>query len=339
MNAERTLELLRGLLRTKADVVPFLGPAGAAVEAALASCLAPGDVLLVPVNGPDGRRLVQLAGAHGIEVRTITAPETRPWEVADVAAALARHPRASAIAAVHHEAAVGLVNPLAQLGALARERGLLLLADAASSAGGAELDVDGWGIDVCVTAADACLGGPAGIAPVSVGARAWERIVERRGRRPGRYLDLATWRWARAQWGAWSPDPEATAPPSGLTALGNALERLHARGLDAELARNADAAVALRRGLRALGLEPLVADEAASPAVTAVALPDGVDPVDLRAAAWHGDGVRLAPAREVFAARAVRVFHWGEAAEPSAVHRVLDALHAHLAPAGSRDVD
>lgn len=323
---ERALETLRGLLGTDSELVPTCGPPAAALETALAGCVGREETLLVAVNGFAGRRIVELAAARGIQVRTVTAPETKAWDPAEVLAALDHHSGVSAVAAVHHEAAVGMVNPVGELCLAARERGLLTIVDATASFGACELGVDAAGIDVCVTSLDG-LAPPWGIAPIAVSEAAWERALalgaaEATG-------GLLGWRWLRERGACWEPE-RAPLAPAALAAMGEALDELGEDGLRARLEAAAAAARTVRQGLRGLGFEPLVDDEVAAPGLTAAATPSGTAPADLLAA-LHRDGLDcVRPALEVFAARAVRVDHVGASAEPAAVERLLKAVSEHL---------
>lgn len=55
----------------------------------------------------------------------------------------------------------------------------LLVVDAVSTLGAVELLVDEWQIDAAFAASQKALGGPAGLAPVTLGPRALARIAKR----------------------------------------------------------------------------------------------------------------------------------------------------------------
>ncbi|PYQ82089.1 MAG: alanine--glyoxylate aminotransferase, partial [Acidobacteria bacterium] len=86
---------------------------------------------------------------------------------------------ADVVAIVHAETTTGVLNPVQQLAAVAREHGALTIVDAVTSLGGHKLDVG-----ACT---QKCLGGPAGMAPVVFGLRALEKRVRCRSF----YFDLA----------------------------------------------------------------------------------------------------------------------------------------------------
>src|ERR1700754_2552533 len=116
--------------------------------------------------------------------------------------------------------------------------------------------------------------------------------------------------------------------PLEFWALEAALDRLDAEGLDAALARHAQAARASRAGLRALGDAPWIArDDAASALVTAAPVPDGVDAAQVIADAARR-GVELAPGFGDIEGRIVRLDHTG-------VRAAFDVVQANVAAYGA----
>lgn len=65
----------------------------------------------------------------------------------------------------------------------------LLVVDAVSTLGAVELLVDEWKIDAAFSASHRVLGGPAGLAPVTLGPRALARIAKRVTPPPVYYYD------------------------------------------------------------------------------------------------------------------------------------------------------
>jgi alanine-glyoxylate transaminase/serine-glyoxylate transaminase/serine-pyruvate transaminase len=308
----------------------LFGPGMAAVEAAIASSLAPGDEILIPANGMFADRMIEVARAAGLVVHEGSRPApAAPVDVAEVERTLRAHPRIRALAVVHHETMLGLMNPLEELCTLARELDLLVIVDAISTLGGVELRVDEWGIDLCVGVGNKCLGGTVGIAPIAVSARAWEAILDGREKRAGWYLDLRTWRRAEEDWGDWHPHP-TTMPTAAADALLVAIDRVLATGLRVHWEHQAEAARRVREGLRRLDIEPLVADEHASPVTTAALVPSWMD-VDHYIAWLRAErGLRIAGAMGDLHGRVFRVGHMGRAAAPEAVDAYLDATAAYV---------
>jgi alanine-glyoxylate transaminase/serine-glyoxylate transaminase/serine-pyruvate transaminase len=305
------------------------GPGRAGMEMVLGSLLARGDQVLVVGGGFFADLAADIARSLGLDVLRLRPHEYQPVSPGAVDAELGARPEIRAVVVVHHETDFGLVNPVREICGLARQRGVLTLVDAVSSLGGVEIDMDGWGIDACVSVANKCLGGPVGVSPVAVGGRGWEAVDDGRPKAAGWYLNLATWRRYLEIWGNWHPHP-ATMPTGAIAALGAALDQILETGLDAHLSRQAAAAGRTRDGLRELGFEMLVADEWASPVTTAAWALAGMDVADyqewlrLRRRLLVGGGLAG------LAGRLLRVSHMGAASDPAVVDSFLRATGDYL---------
>lgn len=93
--------------------VALAGSGTAAVEATLCSAIARDRAVLIVDNGVYGRRMVQIAEAHGIAADVIRLDSTSPVTPAAVEARLRARADASHVALVHHETTTGLLNPVA----------------------------------------------------------------------------------------------------------------------------------------------------------------------------------------------------------------------------------
>jgi alanine-glyoxylate transaminase / serine-glyoxylate transaminase / serine-pyruvate transaminase len=321
---------LAEIYRTEGDIVLLFGPGTAALETCLASCLGPGDEVLVGTNGLFGERLAEVATALGVAVQPVTAGDRQPLEPEDVARAVEQHPGARAFAVVHHETSLGLLNPVAELCAEARRRGLLTIVDAVASLGGVPLEMDAWGIDLCVGVGNKCLGAPVGIATIAVGRRGWEAVDDGRRKIAGWYLNLATWRRYGQMWGTWHPSP-TTMPTNVVVALATAVDEVLACGLEAHQARLAQAAARVREGLGELGFQMVVPAASASPVTTAVWGLPGMDVDDYLEWMRRERGLRLGGALGDLKGRAFRVGHMGRSADPDVVDAYLRGTAAYLA--------
>jgi alanine-glyoxylate transaminase/serine-glyoxylate transaminase/serine-pyruvate transaminase len=325
----RTVANLQTVFRTRNEVHLVFGPGQAAIEMAMASVLGPGDKLIAPSNGLFGDRLHMVARAHGMEVVPISPPPREAVSVESVREAFDAHPDARAVAIVHHETSIGVMNPVREIAALARERGALTIVDAVSSAGGTDLDVDGWDIDLCVTTGNKCLGGPIGVAPIAIGPRAVAANQDGRPKGAGWYLNFATWREHAEMWKTWHPHP-TTMPTNVIRALDTSVRRILDVGLDEHIRRQRAARDTVRDGLRELGFEMMVADEVASPVTTAVM---GLPAMDVHGyMAWLLDehGMRIGGGLGPWSGKAFRVGHMGRAKEPEIVDRYLKLTAEYL---------
>ncbi|MFC5894413.1 pyridoxal-phosphate-dependent aminotransferase family protein [Streptomyces ramulosus] len=331
----RIEDKVAALMRTRCDVVATQGEALLPLEACIRSAVRPGSTALNIITGPYGETFGGWLRSCGAEVVTVTAPFTGAVTPEQVAKALREHPEITFVSLVHAEAATGNTNPVAEIGAVVREHGALLMLDAVASVGAEPLLTDEWGVDLCVIGGQKALAGPAGVSAVSVSARAWEQI-EANPQAPRRsYLSLLDWkhRWID---GGRTALPHAPAQLEML-ALEQAVDRVDAEGLDAVIARHRAASAATRAGVRALGgLTPYVTrDEDAAPAATTLRTPDGLDAREVVASALAADGmVPVQAAAGALAAEMIRVNHYGQAADLSVVQSSLAALAAGLKARG-----
>src|SRR5580698_4330252 len=100
------------------ECVPMQGSGTFAIESVISSAIPRDGRLLVLVNGAYGRRIVEMARVHGIEVEAVEAPENRKICPEEVAERLGEAPGNTAgithVAVVHCETTTGIVNPIAE---------------------------------------------------------------------------------------------------------------------------------------------------------------------------------------------------------------------------------
>lgn len=327
----RIEDKVAALMRTRESVVAMQGEALLPLEACIRSAVRPGNTALNIITGPYGETFGDWLRSCGAEVITVAAPFSGAAGPEQVAEALRAHPEIDFVSLVHAEAATGNTNPVAEIGAVVREHGALLMLDAVASVAAEPLLTDEWGVDLCVIGGQKAMAGPAGVSAVSVSARAWERIAANEQAPRRSYLSLLDWkeRWID---GGREVLPHAPAQLEML-ALEQAVDRIEATGLDAVILRHRAAAAATRAGARVLGaLSPYVTRDAdAAPAATTLRAPGGVDAREIVAAALAaGPAVPVQAAGGALAKEMIRVNHYGLAADRAVVLDSLSALGAAL---------
>jgi 2-aminoethylphosphonate-pyruvate transaminase len=241
--------------------VLFTGSGTAAVEAAVCSAVPRERSLLVVNNGVYGDRLLRIAAAHGIPTEALTYDITTSVPPRDVEAALRAHPEVSHVAVVHHETTTGLLNPVAEVAAVAARQGRRAIVDAMSSLFGEPLEVAGAGIDLVMASANKCLQGVPGVSFVLGRRTALEAL---KGRPPRSvYLDLYH-HYATQE----RDNTPFTPAVQLLHAMREALCELEQEGVPARIARYGENARVLRSGMAGLGFEILVPEGARSRILT-----------------------------------------------------------------------
>jgi 2-aminoethylphosphonate-pyruvate transaminase len=248
------------------------GSGTCAVEAMISSGVPRGGALIVVSNGVYGDRIAKIGRAHGIEVVEIvsdpsTAPDLGAVEEA-IAEAKRRGATAKAIAAVHHETTTGLLNPVVEIGAIAKKHGLLYLLDTVSGLGGETIDLESAGVDLAACTANKCFEGLPGICFVIAKRAAIAHVANDPPR--SLYLHLPAYLAKQDE-----QDTPFTPAIQVLMALEVATDLLIAEGIDRRIARYAGYAKIVRDGASALGLRLWLPPELRSNTITTIALPEG----------------------------------------------------------------
>ena len=315
-------ERLRTVFRTKNRfTVPVSGTGSAGMEACLVSLLEPGDTAIVGVNGYFGERLCEVASRVGAEIIRVEATWGTALDPQQLLEARAAAPHARLVAVVHAETSTGVRNEIEPLKAL-QETDTLLLVDTVTSLGGIPVAVDLWGIDACYSATQKCLGGPSGLAPVTLSERAVERARSRPRPTGSFYLDLGLL-------DAYLNEEHRyhhTASSPLFCALHAGLGRLLEEGLDTVWKRHADVGEQLQGALPGLKFELIAPDGQRLPQLTAARLPAGVDDAAARNALREEFNIEVGGGLGPFAGQAWRIGLMGHSATDRSVVTLIGAL-------------
>jgi aspartate aminotransferase-like enzyme len=325
---------LRALLTTTREVILLQGESIVALEAMARGVGAPTARALNVITSPYGAAIGDWLGAAGGEIDNLDVGLERAVAVREVQAALDRGP-VDIVSVVHAEAATGALNPLAEVAKLAHAAGALVLVDAVASIGAEPLLIDEWDLDITVVSAQKGLGGPAGVCAVAVGDRAWQALERNPTAPRDSILSLLDW---RERWiGAGRRVLPLIPHQLETRALGAALALIEDEGLKTTIRRHQRSRDAARAGLRALGLQPWVADDRSAAAIaTLVGVPGGGDAgafLETASGAVPDAPLELAPGP--LAQRALRIAHTGDSARLSAVLAAVTGIALGLRANGA----
>lgn len=298
---------LQDFLRTEHDVLLLTASGSGGLEAAIANTLSSGDKVVVFSCGAFGERFAAICKAYGVDARRVDVPYGRAVEPDLVRDELAKEKgkdAAKAVLITHNETSTGILNPIKEISTVVRESGKLFLVDSVSGAGCTELEIDEWGIDVCVTASQKAWGAPPGVAMVTMSPRAWKAYEK--SNLPKAYFDLATYKASLEK--AQTP---ATPAVTVFIALQESLRLMAEEGLEAIIRRHRDLARATRRGLQAVNLQMFADERYASPAVTAFRPPARVDARNLIRILRDDHDTIVAGGQGKMEGQLVRVAHLG----------------------------
>ncbi len=282
-------EMLRKIMQTENELtfaVP--GTGSAAMEAAFANLIEPGDDILICINGYFGHRMVDMAERYGANVRTISRPWGQVFTVEEVQAALDEHP-ASIVGIVHAETSTGAMQPVDDIAKLVHERDGYIIVDTVTSLGGLPVRVDEVGIDVCYSGGQKALSCPPGASPLSFSPRALERVRARKTKVANWYLDVTM---LGNYWGS-ERSYHHTAPISMNYAIYESLRIILEEGLENRWQRHRDNAQLLWDGLEALDMTLHVEEPYRLPTLTTVRIPSGIDEVKIRKTLLHDYNIEI----------------------------------------------
>jgi len=265
-----TVELLQRFIETENPIFLFSSTGSGFMEASIRNCVR--ERILCCVNGSFGERFAEVAQACGRAVEQLAPPLGQPVLPDILEEALASSPQVEAVAITHNETSSGIINPLKELTATAKDHGKLVFVDAVSSMGGTEIKVDDWAIDVCFSSSQKCFGVPPGLAIGSVSEEAM-KLSETAGDK-GWYFDFKLWeRYDEKRRG--TPMTSAIPQVAGLNRILKHIEESGGRTSYFQLYR--DRNLRIRQGVEGLGLSIFPRQGYESPTVSCINAPEGVE--------------------------------------------------------------
>ena len=300
------------------------GTGTSGMETAVANLVREGTRALVVVTGYFGDRLAQMCERYGATVSRLDVEWGRACDPDALRRQLNATP-ADVVAMVHAETSTGVLNPVQQMAAIAREHGALSIVDAVTSFGGHPLDVGGWGIDACYSCTQKCLGGPSGLAPVVFGPRALQQRVTCRSF----YFDLTLLEdyWIRRKY-------HHTMSSTMAYALYEALAIVEEEGLDARWQRHEANHRTLLEALNALGLTVLPRAGERLWTLNAIRVPDGIDEAAVRRYLLDEFNIEIGAGLGPLAGKIWRVGLMGASSSPRLIVLLRGALERALAKQG-----
>ncbi len=323
------LTALQRVFQTAGDVFVLPSSGSGAIESVFCSLSDPGRSVGILRNGFFGRRLGDIARHYFPSVVECELPRGEPITAEVAERFLAEHPELSVVAMVHAETFTGVANDVQAVAAVVKGAGRTFIVDAVSSLGAMNLEVDGWGIDLCVSASQKAVSAPPGLSFVAVSEGGYAAMPPRE-RIPGWYHNLRVWKDAITEWGAWHPYP-VTLPVNLFYALKAALDEIIEEGLGECFARHRATGEHVRRRLREMGARMYCAPEGfEADTVTAFVLPEPFRSPELLAFLRDERGMLITGGPPEDKDSVSRIGHMGYAARPEVMDRVLDGVAEFL---------
>jgi 2-aminoethylphosphonate-pyruvate transaminase len=243
------------------ECVPLQGSGTYVIEAAFHTLIPKDGKVLIIANGFYGLRLRDTLKTMGKAFVLLELPMLPLPTAADVEAVLDADPSITHMVMCHCDTGTGVLNPIAEIAGLAKERGIRFIVDAVAAFGGFEIDAKALDLEAVVSGANKCLESAPGIGFV-IAKR--ESLEAAKGNSPSMSLDAHDQWVTMEETGLWRFTP----PTHVIRAMGAALD-LHEKegGVAARNERYRRVWRRLVSGMRQRGFKSLLPDKVASPIV------------------------------------------------------------------------
>lgn len=334
---------LSKLFRTKGKSYIYIANGHGAWEAVLTNILSRGEKVLVLESGRFALGWGEAAARMGVQMEVLKGDWNRSVRPQDVEARLKADTshEIKAILVVQIDTASSVVNDIPAISAAikAAKHPALLAVDTVASLGCMPFDMDGWGVDVAMSASQKGLMTPPGLAFVAVNDRAREAHQSANMRTP--YFD-----WTAREGQEHYQKYAGTPPVHLLFALRCALDLIAKEGLDNIYLRHRLLAETVRRAVGVWAQSNTIAFNVLNPSersdtVTSILVNGTPTANELRTYCTTKCGVVLGTGIGALSGQAFRIAHMGHVNAPMVLGTlsvVEVALHALGIPHGKGGV-
>ena len=247
--------------------VPMQGSGTFAVEAMLTTFVPRAGKVLLLVNGAYGQRARQICDIAGRATQVHETPEDTAPDLEVVEHALRSDPSITHVFAVHCETTSGILNPIAEIGAVVERYRRKLLIDAMSAFGALPLDATATRFEALAASSNKCIEGVPGLGFVLCREAA---LAETKGNATTLTLDLSDqWQNLRR-----TGQYRFTPPIQVIVSFHKALDEFWAEGGQAgRLRRYSENCRLLREGMGELGFKPLLPERLQAPIIVTFHMP------------------------------------------------------------------
>lgn len=325
-----TLEMLKPVFGTTRQIYPIHTTGRGAMEGVLNNILTREDKVIAVCNGSFGAMAAKILERNSIPcVRCFE--DWRDNVDLEELERLIREEKATAITVVHNDTSNGLVNPIWDIGKLARKYDLMLIVDSVSAAGCSPFRFDEWGVDAVVTASQKGLMSPAGMSFCVLSEKA-EQASERIESHDF-YIDLKSIRKSLRK----NSQTPGSTPVSLVLAVHEALKMINEEGLDQVYARHQDLSRCTKQALEELGFTLFPEDcKYRSDSLTVAAPPAGVDVSKLVKHMQDRYHIQIGKGLGDYANDLIRIAHMGYCYEEDML-QCIAVLEAAMVDLGWKD--
>lgn len=258
-------------IRNTSDYQPIVitGSGTAANEAMISSTVGDKNILILS-NGEFGERLFDLSKMHNKNTFLLQFNWAEKFDIKKIETYLKTN-EIDVIAMVHHETCAGMLNPLEEIGALAKAHNARFLVDCVSSVGAATIDMEKCNISFCSNSGSKAIAAYSGISFVMGKKEEFEKLKDI----PPRTTYLNLYKFYRfSQTVSQTPNTPAVHLFYALEQAITNILNLGAANHRKELANRANV---LRTGMKKMGLEFLIDEKDMCSMLTTVHIPTYIE--------------------------------------------------------------
>lgn len=243
-----TLDMLKPLFGTDRPVYPVHTTGRGAIEGVINNILTPQDKVVAICNGNFGHMIAKILDRVGIPYIRYLSEWTDQVDI-DALEAIILEQKATSITVVHNDTSNGLVNPIGDIGKLARKYNLTLIVDTVSGLACMPFLLDEWGVDAAITASQKGLMSPAGISFCTFSEKAESAFMQ--GNKNDYYIDFKSIKKTLSE----KRQTPGSTPVSLVLAVHQAVNMIHDEGIVNVYGRHKELALRTRAALTAMGFE------------------------------------------------------------------------------------
>ena len=274
---KNVVENLKYFFQTENPIYLLTASGTGGLEFAVVNFFSPGDTVVNFTCGEFGDRWAEICRRYGLRVNQVSFPEGTAVTKEVVKKTLKKFKNLKGVFITHNETGTGVLNDLFAIAPIVKSHPNrpLLLVDSVSALGAVDLPIDKLKIDVLISASQKAWAASPGLAMVAVSPKARER--HQSSKMPKYYFDLSKYE----KFDQKNQTP-ATPAVSVLYSLKTSLDATKKQGRERVFKKHLKLKDYFRRQVKKLGLRLVVGDKEASPTVTSMWPPEGVDE-----AAWR----------------------------------------------------
>lgn len=257
---------MKSIFKTKQDILVYTASGTGAIEATIMNLFKPGDEIIIPINGVFCELLYDVSLGYDLDIKRVEFEYGTEIDVDETMKHVTDQTKG--VFVIHNESSTGVVNNIEEFGRRLKDTNVLLMVDSVSGAGGINIEMDNWHLDVVLTASQKALMAPPGLSFVALSDKAWERATEVDNKKY--YFNFIKDRnYTQRNLTVHTPATHT------LLAIAESLKMIEEEGLENVLERHQVNAQRVREGVKKLGFTLYAQDESyASPTLTAIFVKD-----------------------------------------------------------------